>query len=287
MKQYLNLVKFSHTIFALPFALIGYFLAINKTPFSFEWKTLGLILLCMVFARNAAMAFNRYIDRDIDAANPRTVKREIPAGILSPNAVLIFVILNSLAFLITTYFINSICFYLSPVALAITLGYSLTKRFTSLCHMVLGLGLSLAPVGSYLAVTGEFGSPSIYYGLVVLFWVAGFDIIYALQDEEFDKSQNLKSTPVIIGKKRALYVSSTLHILAAILMIYVANLIGTIYPALSYLHWIGTTLFIGLLIYQHTLVKSSDLSKVNLAFFTTNGIASVLLGFFIIIDFYI
>jgi len=287
MKKYLSLVKFSHTIFALPFALVGYFLAVNEPNFGFDWKLLGLVILCMIFARNAAMSFNRYIDRNIDAKNPRTAIREIPAGILKANSVLIFIIVNSLLFIATTYFINSLCFYLSPVALLIVLGYSLTKRFTALCHVILGLGLSLAPIGAYLAVTGVFSIVPLLYGLAVLFWVAGFDIIYALQDLEFDMSQKLKSTPVWLGKRNALILSKMFHLLTALAMLYSAYLVGNLYPSLEFIHWLGVIIFISLLVYQHTLVKSNDLSKINLAFFTTNGVASIVFGSLFIADFYL
>ena len=287
MKNYLSLVKFSHTIFALPFALVGYFIAVNTPEHSFDLKVLGLVLLCMVFARNAAMAFNRYIDRDIDSANPRTAVREIPAGVLKANSVLIFIVFNAACFIATTYFINSLCFYLSPLALLITLGYSLTKRFTALCHVILGLGLSLAPVGAYLAVTGEFDQVPILYGLAVLFWVAGFDIIYALQDFEFDMSHRLKSTPVWLGKQNALMLSTGFHLLTTTAILYAAYLIGEQFSSMNYLHWVGAGSFIVLLAYQHTLVKSDDLSKVNFAFFTTNGVASVIFGSLLIADFYL
>ena len=287
MKDYLSLVKFSHTVFALPFALVGYFLAVNNPQHTFDWKILGLVLLCMVFARNAAMAFNRYIDRDIDAANPRTAVREIPAGILKANTVLYFVIFNCVAFIATTYFINELCFYLSPVALLITLGYSLTKRFTALCHMVLGLGLSLAPIGAYLAVTGVFDLVPVLYGVAVLFWVAGFDIIYALQDFEIDTSLKLKSTPVWLGKEKALMLSNVFHLVTTSAMLYAAYLVGTTYQSMGFIHWVGAGIFIMLLAYQHTLVKSDDLSKVNMAFFTTNGIASIVFGSLLILDFYL
>lgn len=287
MKDYLSLVKFSHTIFALPFALVGYFLGVNAPGHSFDWKILGLVVLCMVFARNAAMAFNRWQDRDIDGQNPRTAVREIPAGILQANSVLFFVIFNCLAFIATTYFINSICFYLSPIALMITLGYSFTKRFTALCHVVLGLGLALAPVGAYLAVTGEFSLVTVLLGSAVLFWVAGFDIIYALQDVDFDKSLGLHSTPVWLGKGRALGLSTFFHTVTAGLISFVAYLVSGSYGSIGVLHFTGAAVFIGLLFYQHTLVKKDDLSKVNLAFFTTNGIASVIFGLCLIIDLYL
>jgi len=287
MKNYLNLVKFSHTIFALPFAMVGYFLGVNTPGFSFDWKILGLVVLCMVFARNAAMAFNRWQDRDIDGKNPRTAVREIPAGILKEKSVLWFVIFNCFGLIVTTYFINPICFYLSPVAILITLGYSFTKRFTALCHVVLGLGLALAPVGAYMAVTGEFGLVTVLLGAAVLFWVAGFDIIYALQDFEFDKSLNLHSTPVWLGKENALKLSSVFHLITASMISLSAYYVSIDFMNIGVLHFIGAAIFIGLLIYQHTLVKANDLSKVNMAFFTTNGIASLVFGVLLIVDLYI
>ncbi len=278
MKKYFSLIKFSHTIFAMPFALIGFFLA--SETHGFKWITLLYVILCMVFARSAAMAFNRYIDRDIDKKNERTSGvREIPNGSISPRNALIFVITNSFFFIIITYLINPICFALSPVALLIIIGYSYTKRFTSLCHLILGLGLALAPIGSYLAVSNEFSLIPVLFSTAVLFWVSGFDIIYSLQDERFDKKQQLYSIPVIIGKKNALQVAKFLHLISLIILVnsgYIGEFGG--------LYWIGTVIFSILLIYQHTLVKHNDLSKVNLAFFTTNGIASVIFGIFVICD---
>jgi len=287
IKNYLSLVKFSHTIFALPFAMVGFFLAIETQGGQLDWRLLILVLFCMVFARSAAMAYNRYLDRVIDAKNPRTKQREIPAGTISEKSVLTFVIINCLLFITTTYFINTLCFLLSPVALLITLGYSYTKRFTSLCHLVLGLGLALAPVGAYMAVTGNFGILAVLYGLAVLFWVSGFDIIYALQDEEFDRSLNLQSIPVRLGKANALKLSNVLHIACAICMISASILLGQNYPAVNWLHWLATSVFIILLFHQHRLVSPNDLSKVNLAFFTTNGIASLIFGILLILDFYL
>jgi 4-hydroxybenzoate polyprenyltransferase len=287
VKKYLSLIKFSHTIFALPFALVGYFLAVETTGKNLNLKILFCILGCMVFARSAAMAFNRYLDRDIDAKNPRTAIREIPAGAISPQSALLFVVLNCILFIGTTYFINNLCFWLSPVALAVVLGYSYTKRFTWLCHFVLGLGLSLAPLGAYLAVTGAFALIPIGYAMIVLLWVSGFDIIYALQDEDFDRSMQLNSVPVLMGTKGAFQLSNILHFLCALILIFVAYHINNQNQTFGILHWIGVIIFIGLLIYQHTLVKINDLSKINLAFFTTNGIASVIYGSCFIIDFFI
>lgn len=282
LSNYLSLVKFSHTIFALPFAIIGYFLAIAYTEAEFDIKLFAFVVLCMVFARSAAMAFNRYIDRNIDEQNARTAIREIPAGIVKPQSALIFVIANCVLFVATTYFINPLCFYLSPVALLVVLGYSLTKRFTALCHLILGLGLSLAPIGAYLAVTGKFDWLPLFFSFAVLFWVSGFDIIYALQDEDFDRSKNLKSIPVLLGKKGALMLSNILHLISAGFIIYAG-----IYAEFALWYWIGAIIYALLLFYQHTLVKPNDLSKVNIAFFTTNGIASVVFAVFVLIDLYI
>ncbi|MFK7934601.1 MAG: UbiA-like polyprenyltransferase [Saprospiraceae bacterium] len=287
MKNYLSLIKFSHTIFALPFALLGFFLATVHLQTAISWRLFGLVLLCMIFARSAAMAFNRYLDRDIDELNPRTKVREIPAGVISPQAALAFVALNCGLFIATTYFINPLCFYLSPIALTVVLGYSYTKRFTFLCHFVLGLGLALAPIGAYLAAGGQFDLLPLLYSTIVLLWVSGFDIIYALQDEEFDRSLSLNSVPVQMGKVNALRLSSILHLICAAVVLAAAYVLNTQYPTMGILHWIAAVIFIGLLFYQHTLVRPDDLSKVDLAFFTTNGVASVIFGGLVIADFFL
>jgi 4-hydroxybenzoate polyprenyltransferase len=279
LSDYFSLVTFSHTVFAMPFAFIGYFLAVHYAHVEFSWHLLIMVILCMVFARNAAMAFNRFADRDVDTINPRTANREIPVGTISPYAALLFTILNSLLFIITTWFINKLTFFLSPVALVIILGYSLTKRFTVLCHFVLGLGLSLAPIGAYLAMTGKFSWIPIIFSFILLLWVSGFDIIYALQDDEFDKKNSLKSLPAYLGRTKALRFSSLLHILCAILVIASVFLlhVGVFYCT-------GVLFFIGLLFYQHLLVKPNDLSRINFAFATLNGIASIIFAIFVIID---
>ncbi len=278
-KNYLSLVKFSHTVFAMPFAISGYFLAIHFTPAGFSWKLLVLVILCMVFARNAAMAFNRYVDREIDLRNPRTALREIPSGLVKPKSALKFVFLNAILFMATAYFINLLTFRLSPLALIIILGYSFTKQFTVFCHFILGLGLSLAPIGAYLALTGEFHILPLFFSAIVLLWSSGFDIIYALQDISFDKEEELKSVPVTFGKRKSLVISSLLHGIVAIIVAY----IGIAYPFGLY-YWIGAALFIGLLLYQHLIVKPHDLSRVNIAFFTTNGLASLVFSAFVIGD---
>jgi len=237
------------------------------------------MLACMVFARNAAMAFNRYLDRDIDAANPRTATRDIPAGRISPTQALTFTVINSVLFVAATWFINLVCFYLSPLALAVVLGYSYTKRFTPLCHVVLGLGLGLAPLGAYLVVTGVFHIVPVFYALAVLFWVAGFDIIYALQDEEFDRVHRLNSIPAWLGKYRALRVSEAFHILSAVFVI-----LPLFFSPLGWFYVFGVVFYCALLIYQHRIVSPSDLSRVDRAFMTTNGIASVVFACFFLLD---
>ncbi|QQL48492.1 UbiA-like polyprenyltransferase [Mucilaginibacter ginkgonis] len=279
MKKYFSLVTFSHTIFAMPFAFIGFFLAVTTTNAIFSWQKLLLMVLCMVFARNSAMAFNRFLDRDIDAKNPRTKVRDIPSGRISPRAALTFTIVNCLFFLITTWYINPLCLYLAPVALLVVLGYSATKRFTFLCHLVLGLGLSLAPIGAYLVVTGKFDLPPLFFSLAVLCWVSGFDVIYALQDEDFDRGENLHSIPAKMGKVNALRLSSFLHVLSAIFII-LPVLVIQVGPA----YYVGIVVFCSMLVYQHSLVKPNDLSRVNFAFMTTNGIASVVFAVLFLAD---
>jgi 4-hydroxybenzoate polyprenyltransferase len=299
VKNYLSLIKFSHTIFAMPFAVIGFFLAISPNPhFLGRWssnpipgwhttiyppdfliKKFLLVIFCMIFARSAAMAFNRYLDRHFDALNPRTAIREVPKGIITPKNALAFTITCCALFIACTFFINTLCFALSPVALAVVLGYSYTKRFTPLCHLILGLGLSLAPIGAYLAVTGAFHWLPILFSFAVLFWVSGFDIIYALQDEDFDRNNKLYSIPVSVGKAKALHISELLHLLSAACVVVAGKLGG-----FGWLYWIGVLLFGGMLVYQHSIVKPTDLRRVNVAFMTANGIASVVFAVFVIAD---
>ena len=284
VKNYLSLVKFSHTIFAMPFALIGFFLGVkdlgNGSNSNLLIKFI-LVILCMVFARSAAMAFNRYLDRKFDSLNPRTAVREIPAGIITAKNALLFTIINCILFVAATFFINPLCFYLSPIALFIILFYSYTKRFTALCHLVLGLGLSLAPIGAYIAVTGEFAWVPLMFSFAVIFWVSGFDIIYSLQDVEFDADNKLHSLPVRLGKKNALLLSSILHIASIAFITLGGYLSGG-----GIMFIIGWIVFTGMLIYQHSIVKYNDLSRVNIAFMTANGIASVVFALFVIIDIY-
>ncbi|MCY1521134.1 4-hydroxybenzoate octaprenyltransferase [compost metagenome] len=279
MKKYFSLVLFAHSIFAMPFAMIGFFLGVTTSAQPFNWLLLVLVVLCMVFARNAAMAFNRFLDRYIDAKNPRTVMRDIPSGKVSANEALIFVIINCLLFITAAFFINPLCFYLSPIALFVVLFYSYTKRFTALCHLVLGLGLSLAPIGAYIAVTGHFNLIPIFYAFAVLFWVSGFDIIYALQDEDFDRSQKLHSIPAAIGSKNALRLSELLHVFAAVCVV-----LPLFFMHLSWMYYVGIIFFCTMLVYQHRLVKPNDLSRVDRAFATTNGYASVVFALCFLAD---
>lgn len=288
IKNYLSLVKFSHTIFALPFALIGFSLG-AKLVYESQAITgkeilikLLLVLICMVTARSAAMAFNRYLDRHFDARNPRTAIREIPKGIISAGSALQFTIINCVIFIIATAFINPICLYLSPIALFVILFYSYTKRFTALCHLVLGLGLSLAPIGAYLALTGVFHLLPLLFSFAVITWVSGFDIIYAMQDVEFDHSQSLHSIPTALGRSKALRTSELLHLLSTTFVVFAG-----FYGQFGWLYWIGIAVFVGMLIYQHLLVKPNDLSRVNIAFMTANGIASVVFGCLVIADLFL
>jgi 4-hydroxybenzoate polyprenyltransferase len=279
MKKYFSLVLFAHSVFALPFAIIGFVLALQQTDFPFQWWQLLLMLACMFLARNAAMAFNRYLDRHFDARNPRTATRDVPAGRIKPAQALTFTIVNSLLFVACTYFINPLCFYLSPIALLVVLGYSYTKRFTPLCHLVLGIGLGLAPIGAYLVVTGQFAMLPIWYSIAVLCWVSGFDIIYALQDEAFDRSQGLKSIPVLLGTNGAIWFSSVLHVIS-----FIAILMPLFYRSYGLFYGIGVLIYGGLLIYQHRIVNPQDLSNINRQFMTTNGVASVIFALFYLLD---
>jgi 4-hydroxybenzoate polyprenyltransferase len=266
----------------MPFAFIGFVLGVRhelQTKGAIEsnwWIKFILVLVCMVSARSAAMAFNRFLDRHFDSLNPRTAIREIPAGLVKAEKALIFVCINAVVFIVATYFINSLCFYLSPVALFVILFYSYTKRFTYLCHVVLGVGLSLAPIGAYLAVTGAFALLPVLFSGAVIFWVSGFDVIYALQDIDFDQSQSLYSMPSYWGLEKALRISRLLHVVSAAFVI-TAFIIG----GFHWVYLIGLVVFIGMLLYQHSLVKPNDLSKVNIAFMTANGIASIVFSVFV------
>ena len=279
VSRYASMVKFSHTIFAMPFALVGYAYALQTTDAEFSLLLLVKVLLAMVFARNTAMGFNRYADRRIDALNPRTRNREIPAGIITPRRALIFVIVNAALFLAVALWINRLAFFLAPAALLVLVGYSFTTRFTAWCHIVLGVALGIAPVGAYIAVTGEIAVfPVLLTGLVIT-WCGGFDVIYALQDVEFDRSHSLHSIPARFGVRGGILISILLHLIS----VYAVVVAGLYYGG-GTLYWIGAGLFVGLLIFQHLLVSPKNLSRIGLAFGTTNGIASVCYAAFTIAD---
>lgn len=277
--DYLSLIKFSHTVFAMPFALIGYFLGSEEEMYGYSLKTFLLVVACMVLARSAAMAFNRYADVRFDSMNPRTAGREIPSGKISRSHALVFVIMSSLLFIVSAGLLNRMTLLLSPLALIVILGYSYTKRFTPLSHLVLGLGLSLAPIGAYIAVTGAFAFLPVIYSLIVLTWVSGFDIIYALQDDQFDRETGLRSIPAAVSRREALFISSALHALT-FMLVSLAGLLGHA----GIIFWAGTLIFAVMLLYQHLIVKPDDLSRVNMAFGTTNGVAGVIFGAAVIAD---
>ncbi len=279
--KYLSLVKFWHTIFAMPFAMIGFFSANALHGAPITMSKLLLVVLAMIFARNAAMAYNRYADRDIDIKNPRTAGREIPSGVISPVNAIIFVVINSLAFILVAYFINELCFHLSPLALTVILSYSHFKRYSALCHTALGISLSIAPVGASLALLGELTNFPIYLAGIVLCWVAGFDILYSLQDSSFDKENNLNSVPALFGIKGGLLISTLFHA-AAIVGVFALGLIFNF----TTLYYIGASVFSLILIWEHIIVTPKKLSRINLAFATLNGLASVIYATFTILSFY-
>ena len=278
--RHVNLVKLPHTVFALPFAIVGVILASRTAPLSVE--QVGWVVLAFTSARFAAMGFNRIVDREIDARNPRTRMREIPAGVMSVREAATAVIVASLLFIVAAWRLNPLCLVLAPVALAWVLFYSYTKRFTRWSHLVLGVGLAIAPVGGYLAVTGAWSSPwwmLIALALAVAGWVGGFDILYSLQDASFDKENCLHSVPVAFGASRAILVARMLHVItvAGLALAGIAVGAGTLYFA-------GVAVATSLLLYEHSLVRADDISRVNAAFFTMNGIISITFCLFVLAD---
>ena len=275
--KYFRLVKFSHTIFAMPFALMAFAYALWSTEAEFSWWLLLQVVLCMVFARNVAMGFNRWADRKIDAENPRTADREIPAGVISPRNAMIFVVVNALLFIATACSINSLTAILSPVALAVVMFYSYCKRFTSLAHLVLGLSLGIAPAGAYIAVTGTLSLAPCLLSLLVLTWCGGFDIIYALQDAEFDRKRGLHSIPSKFSVATSLYISIALHCISIIALFAFANHLPQ-----SWLLWCGIVIFSAILVAEHILVTPKKQRSIGIAFGTLNGLASLTLAAFVI-----
>lgn len=272
--DYLRLVKFSHTIFAMPFALLSFTYAIKVVGYEgCLWLLLLQVVGCMVFARNVAMGFNRWADRFIDAENPRTAMREIPAGIISAEGALRFVIVNALLFIAVAATINPLCGWLSPVALAIVMFYSYCKRFTSLAHIVLGISLGIAPVGAYMAVTGGSSLECWILALVVMTWCSGFDIIYALQDAEFDRQRGLHSIPSRFSATTSLVISALLHIASVVLLLLFAS-----YQPQSWLLYLGVGCFTAILALEHILVTPTKQRNIGIAFGTLNAMASMTLA---------
>ncbi len=282
IRKYASLVKFAHTIFAMPFALIGFTYAVTTTPPPADkplwWGVLLVqVVLCMVFARNAAMGFNRWADRRFDAENPRTADREIPAGIISPRAALWFVVINAVLFVAVAATINPLTGILSPVALFVLLFYSYCKRFTALSHLMLGLALGIAPVGAYLAVTGRWAWEPCILTVLVMSWCGGFDIIYALQDAAFDRERGLHSIPARFSASTALWISGGLHVVSVAALVWFCSYC----PQNPWL-WCGAALFTAILVTEHLLVTPTRQRNIGIAFGTLNGLASTVLAIFVI-----
>lgn len=280
-RTYLEMIKFEHSIFALPFAMVGMMWG-SRTVHGVAWPGIGTffwILVAMVSCRSAAMAFNRIADRDIDALNPRTKMRAIPAGMLALKQVNLFFYGSCALFFLAAAMLNPLSLALSPIAMGITLFYSRTKRFTPLCHFVLGLSLGIAPAAAWIASTGRLAVPIGAITLAVLFWTSGFDIIYALQDEEFDREHGLRSLPQTVGKAKALQVSRICHVLAIACLIWGGLMVGV-----GAFWWVGVFTAATLLAYEQSLVSPTDLGRVNLAFFTLNGFVSIGVFVFALLD---
>ncbi len=276
IKIILEMIKFEHTIFALPFAFTGALLAARGVP---PWSTILWITVAMVGARSAAMGFNRWADRVFDAENPRTSVRALPKGLVTPAQVILFTVVSSVLLVYAAYRLNTLSFVLSPLALAIVFFYSYTKRFTFLSHAFLGFAISLAPIGAWIAVTGRLEAPALVLGAAVLFWLLGFDVLYALQDMDFDRKAGLHSIPQRFGIGRSLWIARVSHAvtMAALFWLYALLSLGWSFLA-------GVIIALCLIIYEHTLVKEYDLSKLNMAFFNMNGYLSVTIFVFTLLD---
>ena len=280
MKKYFTFVKFSHTVFSLPFAVVGFFMGIANTNETPETIVYVAVVFSLVFARNAAMGFNRWADRKFDSLNPRTQNREIPAKTISHSSAIAFIVANILLFITSTYFINTICFYLSPVALIIILGYSYTKRFSWISHFVLGLSLMVAPIGAYMAVSGILSADIFILGTGVLFWVAGFDIIYALQDSGFDKKSGLQSIPAQFGERKAIAISRISHFLTIIIFFSW----WYFFQRESYFSLTAVVVFSIIIFRQHMLVRYEKYEHIHAAFFVVNGMASIVFCVFYLMN---
>lgn len=276
IKIILEMIKFEHTVFALPFAFTGALLAARGLPSGAQvlWITVA-----MVGARSAAMGFNRWADREIDAENPRTRDRALPRGLVTPAQVVVFTTVSSLVFFFAAYMLNTLSFLLSPVALAVVFFYSYTKRFTFLSHAFLGLAIALAPIGAWIAIAGSVEAPALVLGAAVLFWLLGFDVLYALQDLAFDRKTGLHSIPQRFGVRRSLWISRIAHTLTIAALFRLSSLLS-----LGWYYLAGVAAALCLIIYEHTLVREDDLSKLNMAFFNMNGYISVTIFVFTLLD---
>lgn len=279
VKIFAEMIKFEHTIFALPFAYLGAFLAVGGAPTlsQFLWITLA-----MVGARTAAMSLNRIIDRHIDARNPRTATRAIPRGLLSVSEVWVYTLLSFLLMGYAAAQLNELCFKLMPIAIFFLVIYSYTKRFTWLCHLVLGIAIGLAPLGAWVAIRAAIELPGVVLGLAVATWIAGFDIIYACQDYEFDRTHGIYSIPARFGLAKALLVARVMHALTVVLLVLTGVLV-----AAGWIYYLGVLITVGILIKEHSLVSPRDLSKLDIAFFNMNGIIAVLMFAFTLLDLFL
>lgn len=276
LKSFFKMIKLEHSLFALPFAFAGMFLAANGIP---SLRTVILVTIAMVGARSAAMGMNRFADAEIDARNPRTASREIPAGNISKKKTLIYIAVSLAIYFIATFMMNKLTAILSPVPILVFILYSYTKRFTNMCHLVLGLALGLAPIGAWIAVTGTINLPPFILCFAILAWVAGFDILYAIQDIDFDRSEGLYSIPAYLGAGGALITARILHIIAFILF---ASLMAV--SNLGYAYLAGVLISGALMAYEHSLISKNDLSKLNMAFFNMNAYISITIMVFTLID---
>ncbi len=276
IKIILEMIKFEHTVFALPFAFTGALLAARGLP---SWRTVLWISVAMFGARSAAMGFNRWADRKFDAENPRTKMRALPRGLVTPAQVIVFTAAASALLMFAAYMLNPLSFYLSPAALAVVFFYSYTKRFTFFSHAFLGLAISLSPIGAWIAVTGKLETPALVLGAAVLFWLLGFDVLYALQDMEFDRKSGLHSIPQRFGIRRSLLISRLSHAVTMAALFWLSFLLS-----LGWYYLAGIFIALGLILYEHTLVKEGDLSKLDIAFFNMNGYISVTIFVFTLLD---
>lgn len=277
LKTFFSMIKIEHSLFALPFAFTGALLAARGIP-SF-WKIIW-IFVAMVNARTIAMGLNRVVDAEIDSKNPRTADREIPAGKISKKKAIAFIILSFFVYEIATYELNVLCFILSPIPLIVFIVYSYSKRFTSLCHIILGIALGLAPIGAWVAIKGNINWGIVLLGLAVLLWVAGFDIIYALQDLDFDKNYGLFSIPANFGIKNSIVISRLFHLTAFLIFVYLK-----FYFTLGVIYLLGVILCGLFMLYEHSLIRPGNLSKVDMAFFNLNAYISITIFLFVFLDF--